>query len=606
LLGVASYVRLKNGASLAGGKVLLQSAYYNVPIPQPFVEIVSGYVGISGESDSVTIEMWVDIDIKTSSDAVLFSFGDPSLPGYLSLSAKGLQGKSNAYISVVVDSFGMDVYVNGSSINSDLSRFMSWTSQPLFGGMGDSLPMCYLGWDKQATTPGLIGSIDELRIWQGRRSKVDIQSTASQGLDTSKLHLTSTDTSQPIFVSIVTSTTIRLTIQFFGGLSNITMFGGETSFLVESLNPSIGFTAVVALNSSTSTAVLNGIPATDYRVSLLPYNTSVSMPTALGVNCAPSLDPYSYLKQSNQLSQLVYVNLLETKTPTVTFRYRSGICMTITIPGSQSISTILPTTQGSSGQVCFSNDPVILRTGDQLPVTISAFELYLSQTSWFSSPTSVLTASVFTQAVVTDVSVQITDLVSGFNSVQTFDYQGSSGLGYVIEAGSPLVSYPFVPRIQISAIRSDPRSLSIATYTGYIPVLGSIPSEVPNLYPISTDPTLIFLVLRDPPGGASKTTIHAGTSFTTTVSIEGMQTLEQGNLMTSFASSTAFGPTVSSSRKSSSHFEYSFNFGYDFSTSVDPFIAGHASDVIIGGGVDIIVSQALEGTFSHLRIHCLF
>ena len=53
--------------------------------------------------------------------------------------------------------------------------------------------------------------------------------------------------------------------------------------------------------------------------------------------------------------------------------------------------------------------------------------------------------------------------------------------------------------------------------------------------------------------------------------------------------------TVSASRASNSHNEYSFNFEYDFSTSSDPFIAGSASDVIIGGGVDLVVNEAIEG-----------
>eukprot|EP00597_Dinobryon_sp_UTEXLB2267_P017827 CAMPEP_0201113518 /NCGR_PEP_ID=MMETSP0812-20130820/77889_1 /ASSEMBLY_ACC=CAM_ASM_000668 /TAXON_ID=98059 /ORGANISM="Dinobryon sp., Strain UTEXLB2267" /LENGTH=77 /DNA_ID=CAMNT_0047377063 /DNA_START=764 /DNA_END=993 /DNA_ORIENTATION=- len=51
---------------------------------------------------------------------------------------------------------------------------------------------------------------------------------------------------------------------------------------------------------------------------------------------------------------------------------------------------------------------------------------------------------------------------------------------------------------------------------------------------------------------------------------------------------------VSSTRASSSHYEYSFYFEYDFSTSQDPNIAGHPSDVIVGGGVDLIVNEAIK------------
>ena len=53
--------------------------------------------------------------------------------------------------------------------------------------------------------------------------------------------------------------------------------------------------------------------------------------------------------------------------------------------------------------------------------------------------------------------------------------------------------------------------------------------------------------------------------------------------------------STSATRASDSHYQYSFNFEYDFSTSSDPFIAGAASDVIIGGGVDLVVNEAIEG-----------
>ena len=73
--------------------------------------------------------------------------------------------------------------------------------------------------------------------------------------------------------------------------------------------------------------------------------------------------------------------------------------------------------------------------------------------------------------------------------------------------------------------------------------------------------------------------------------------------------------SVSSTRASESHYEYSFTFEYDFSTSSNPLIAGHPSDIIIGGGVDLVVNEAIKGeamsvyklTIFHLLInHLLF
>jgi hypothetical protein len=42
-------------------------------------------------------------------------------------------------------------------------------------------------------------------------------------------------------------------------------------------------------------------------------------------------------------------------------------------------------------------------------------------------------------------------------------------------------------------------------------------------------------------------------------------------------------------RESDSHYRYSFNFEYDVSTSSNPYFAGHASDVIVGGGISIAI-----------------
>ncbi len=54
---------------------------------------------------------------------------------------------------------------------------------------------------------------------------------------------------------------------------------------------------------------------------------------------------------------------------------------------------------------------------------------------------------------------------------------------------------------------------------------------------------------------------------------------------------------LASSRLSSTQYQYSFEFTSSFSTSSDPNDAGHGSDVIIGGGVDLVV---LEGTAGNL------
>ena len=200
-------------------------------------------------------------------------------------------------------------------------------------------------------------------------------------------------------------------------------------------------------------------------------------------------------------------------------------------------------------------------------------------------------------------------------------------LNYSISAASPLPSAPYALPFTIVATRNSPEGAVDVTYKAYIPILGTISSAVPNFYPVTTDPTLIFLILRDPPGGMSQTTISAGSTFTTGISIDGMQAFDmESHLETKdtfkfkseqkmLEAPLGFGmgesagneditvggnvkiiaPDVTVSRTSETHYSYAFTFNYDFSTGDSAFTAGHPSDVIIGGGIDIIVSEALKG-----------
>ena len=67
--------------------------------------------------------------------------------------------------------------------------------------------------------------------------------------------------------------------------------------------------------------------------------------------------------------------------------------------------------------------------------------------------------------------------------------------------------------------------------------------------------------------------------------------------MTQFAAGTQTESVfkVTTAYGSSSTHDYSFHFESSFSTSDNPELAGHPSDVIIGGGVDIVVGEATQG-----------
>jgi hypothetical protein len=187
-------------------------------------------------------------------------------------------------------------------------------------------------------------------------------------------------------------------------------------------------------------------------------------------------------------------------------------------------------------------------------------------------------------------------------------------------------SPPFDYSLAIHALRNGSDGLSFTSSTWYVPVIGAIPKELPNFYPLASNPDLIFMVLRDPPGGASYSTIAAGSTIDFALEVEGGHTYDgtidlnldgEVGFEAEIDTTTAplgFGASVkavdtntdyfihyghhfsaSSTRASNTHYEYSFYFEYDFSTSQDPNIAGHPSDVIIGGGVDLIVNEAIKG-----------
>jgi hypothetical protein len=133
-------------------------------------------------------------------------------------------------------------------------------------------------------------------------------------------------------------------------------------------------------------------------------------------------------------------------------------------------------------------------------------------------------------------------------------------------------------------------------------------------------------VLRDPPGGSSFSSISAGTEINFGLSIENAYTIHEENDL-GFKSEIGFdfevnaqiaplglgisedmtkaintknddatnSAFITNSRASSSTYDYSISFRYSFSTSTDPNIAGPPSDVIIGGGVALVVVQSKGG-----------
>ena len=204
------------------------------------------------------------------------------------------------------------------------------------------------------------------------------------------------------------------------------------------------------------------------------------------------------------------------------------------------------------------------------------------------------------------------------------------GLAYDIIAGAPLPSSSYTLSFSIIAERRDTNTIyTVVTVSWFIPVLGSISAEVPNFHPVASDPTMIFLVLRDPPGGSSYTEFTANSDVSLDLGVDHFDTFvafsksdikvevgseENLGLVEGIAIAQVMytvkekavdtfqitgGNKFTSERASSSHYIVSMLFSFDIQISQNPQIAGHLNDIIVGGGVDLVVSQAIRGNYSY-------
>lgn len=514
---------LQNGLSISlGSAIFAPSSNVNA---QPYLMLPAGIFGIT---DAVSLEFWASFDAANNNNAVLMSIG--TSPNNIKLTTAGFAGLQNAYIAILINPAQavMQVYVNGI-----LSRAIGIPSGPLLGGSGSSENFNYIGWDKSKTTPGMSAQINEIRIWAGLLSNTSMAQSLVQGCDPSYIAFASTDVTRPLQITYKVTSKVTMAIGMYGGLSMSPMFGIESSYQVTALDPQCSYNVKMSL-SATSTAYML-LPAMNYTVTLLPYTTSVPAPKFTGSSCASSLDPYSFILSTQQLSQTLGVDLLNSTTLNATFIYRSGLCLDVI--GSQNFSTTVPSAD-TNGLVCYSTGTTILNKGDIYNMTMKLYELYPSSSAWLTtSAASILssTAAAIKDFMIPNSEIDISDLVSAIPSLQQFPYAGDfptlssppPPLNYSISAGDPRPSPPFELPFQVFASRIGPEGVSQISYSGFVPILGTLPTEVPDLYPVSTNENLIFMVLRDPPGGGSFSTIHAGTTFSTAVTIDGMRTFEK-------------------------------------------------------------------------------
>jgi hypothetical protein len=202
-----------------------------------------------------------------------------------------------------------------------------------------------------------------------------------------------------------------------------------------------------------------------------------------------------------------------------------------------------------------------------------------------------------------------------------WDDFGGFNTGYHdVVPGPPEIRPPFTRSIQFTAVRDAGHGY--VTRTSPVPVallvlgLRERPDKFAVIAPLKE--SLLFLVLRDPPGGGSSATWAAGTSVSAELSFDGMYATGEGRevgfeggLGFAMEAGMAFGGwtaivaggagvgggktwnvDTTASRTGSGSYTFSFSFETDISTSSDPKLAGTASDVLVGVGLTISKSIA--------------
>jgi len=612
--------------------------------PIQYIQLPYDFISYAGVA---TIEAWVRFEATNNPLPTLFSFGsfNKEIAYQSRVFTNGTKGAVDVFIAIVFNTKlrYSKVYVDGKLKSN---RPLNVTTNIGAGAHWD-----FIGRNARNSTPGLTASIDELRIIFGELDKDRIYNDFIVGVDPSHVNIPSTNTMSDLALNFYSTSTQPVEVGLFGGESKYRMFGPESVFTMTPVDMQCAYNITARMNPQTS-SFKSVIAAMNYTVDFIsgapaPVFAADACDTtnAAGTKCFcdNSKTPLQYLTDAGQLSQDLTITSVDPTPYVLEFIYHSGLCLEVV--GSETFSLVEgnKTVVNGTAQSCFSTGTTMLTKGQNKSVNIVLFERYPSATigKQIAWPASTISASsTLIDFTVPNAVVAVLDQVSGGTSPVQFPYnttlvqsstKGSyakkpAALQYTINAGRPRPSFPFDLLFQVYAARSGPDGTSSAQGMYFIPIIGAISKEVPNFYPVASNPNMIFLVLRDPPGGGSSTTIHAGTTIDFAMSVDGMFTYDDStdtvlhsevgvSLATDIeAAPLGLGPafssisledalqinnghhfTTSSNRLSHTAYEYSFSFEYDFSTSTDPNIAGHPSDVIIGGGVDLIVSEAIQG-----------
>ncbi|KAK7253724.1 calcium ion binding protein [Aureococcus anophagefferens] len=254
------------------------------------------------------------------------------------------------------------------------------------------------------------------------------------------------------------------------------------------------------------------------------------------------------------------------------------------------------------------------------------------------APVSLTDDNVYVEAAPTngdgfDIDITLNDRISGLTTTisdeydLTVDYTSMyDGFGYVYEL-TPAALNVFSPyTLQFSLAFSREFDGSEVDFDRVMAVLGTAPDNVPRLYAATTDPTLIFAVIRDPPGGTSSVSMEEGSTLGVSMSIAGLHAgaygyaeelsakmginTEEKIMIAPLGIGTSTtgdkielkagikgeqDSTVTTvTRENTKSFEFEFEFTTGISTSGDPFEAGQPSDLIVGGGANLRILSATQ------------
>ena len=555
------------------------------------------------------------------------------------------------------------VYINGvffKSVPMSLSSFTNLASASAYLGITSST-------NTNQLNSGLNAQFEAVEIYFGELLQSDAQNLFLIGTDPSHVTISSSSTQSDIYLSFYSTSTVEIDIQMYGGSTgpgvNVNtssnsvslstsflykMFGSETSFQLVPVDQQCTYMPIFNLDPESSSTNINLVPAMNYTVVYVPnvlpapVFSNTSCPSGnTPCYCGVSESPTAYLTNANLLNQSFEVIDVNTTLNVFQYFYRTGLCYELI--GGEQFSPI----QGSedqNGDSCFPSNVFYMDKTDGSPlqnknITVKLFEIYPEGVTWFTvNAQNQITTNIWSDPplvnwYIADSTINIYDQISNGNgnivinnnvnlttSCSVCYTLTAVGNNYQLTASYAFPSFPYDLSFRIYAKRSGSDGTFTVDNTWYIPVLGVVANEVPNFYPVSSDPNLIFMIIRDPPGGNSQVTITAGTSISFGLSVDNLQaytTTIQADSATSVGlgsiiyagvgimdriadvdfrtgSTSTHILSIASSYGSTSGHDYTFYFESDFSTSADPDIAGHPSDIIIGGGVDINVGEATQ------------